>query len=162
MAYRNLGFGLNKLEQIDDQNEVMDYFHKSRDLFEELAVSQPTNGRAQRDFAWARYYIAYFLSEQSDSIRAGEELGAGRDLLILQLVKNPEDSDARRDVIRYIGECIRLEPVVGGPPFALDSCREAVMEIQLKVEEDPENLPPRETLEQLKRLLKSQQSKTST
>ena len=158
VAYRNLGFGLNKLGSQDNEEEVMSYFHQSRDLFEELAVTQTTNGRAQRDYAWARYYIAYFLTEGGEADLAAEELAAGRDLLILQLVKNPEDSDARRDVIRYIGECIRLEPSVGGPPFALDSCREAVMKIQLKVEEDPENLPLRETLEELKRMLKFQQS----
>ena len=165
LSYRNLGFGLNKImletrTPQEAREEAIPYFERSRDLFAGLAESQPTNGRAQRDYAWSLYYIAYFNSESGNVDDGRSQLESGRDLIILQLVNNPDDADARRDVVRYLGECIRLEPALGGPPLALESCRKAVLQLQSKVEEDRDNLALQETMRMIKEMLKDQQSRS--
>lgn len=160
LSYRNLGFSLNKIisEQRDvaaARLEAIPYFERSHELLQQLAEQQPNNGRAQRDLAWANYYIAYFESEGGDPVNGRSALEAGRDRIIRQLVNNPGDADARMDVVRYLNVCIQLEDKLGGPPLAIDSCRQAILEIQPKVEEDPGNLALGETLNQVRILLRN-------
>ncbi|MDG2424672.1 MAG: serine/threonine-protein kinase [Phycisphaerales bacterium] len=174
LSYRNLGFGLNKslVESqedqddydninIDDRLKVIGYFVQSRDLLAELAEAQPGNGRAQRDLAWSLYYTAYFHGMSGDAEAGRMDIQSGRDLIILQLANNPADADARKDIIRYLGECIRLEPDLGGPPLALESCRMAIVQIQPIAEGDPANLGLQETLKSMKDMLRQQQSTLS-
>ena len=160
LSYRNLGFSLHQImsEQRDvaaARLEAIPYFERSHELLQQLAEQQPNNGRAQRDLAWANYYIAYFESEGGDPVHGRSALEDGRDRIILQLVNNPGDADARMDVVRYLNVCIQLEDKLGGPPLALDSCRQAILKIQPKVEEDPDNLALGETLNQVKIMLRN-------
>ena len=166
LAYRNLGYSLNTIES--DQRsvaqarvEAIPYFERSHELLQELADQQPNNGRAQRDLAWANYYIAYFESEGGDPAKGRASLESGRDRIILQLVNNPEDADARMDVVRYLNVCIQLEDKLGGPPLALDSCRQAVLLLQPEVEDAPDNLALVETLNQIKTMLRSLKQSTT-
>ncbi len=160
LSYRNLGFSLNKIMTerrgvAAARLEAIPHFERSHELFDELAEQQPNNGRAQRDLAWANYYIAYFESEGGDPANGRSALEAGRDQIIRQLVNNPGDADARTDVVRYLNVCIQLEDKLGGPPLAVDSCRQAILQIQPKVEQDPDNLALGETLNQVKILLRN-------
>ena len=163
LSYRNLGFSLNKIVtaergESEARIEAFPYFERSHELLLELADQQPNNGRAQRDLAWAKYYIAYFESlGGGDGVRGRAALEAGRDLIVLQLVNNPGDSDARMDVVRYLNVCIKLENDLGGPPLALESCRQAILLLQPKVEEDSDNLALAETLNQIRSMLRGLQ-----
>ena len=100
-------------------------YEESLAMFESLAEASPANGRAQRDWAWARYYLAYLEADGGDEARGRSELIAGAHLLMNHLARNPNDSDARKDVALYLQQVVDLEPYLGGPPMARDTLQMA-------------------------------------
>ena len=114
------------------RREARPFYEQSLSHFESLANAAPANGRAQRDWAWSRYYLAYLEHNGGDEPRGRTELEAGAELLLQYLVRNPDDADARKDLPLYIEQVVGLEPYLGGPPLArktIDRCRELLQPV---------------------------------
>ncbi|MDG1837738.1 MAG: serine/threonine-protein kinase [Phycisphaerales bacterium] len=137
LVLRRHGFAL--YEQISaSQNaeaarsEARPFYEQSLSHFKLLANAAPANGRAQRDWAWSRYYLAYLEAGGGDETRGRAELKAGAELLLQYLVRNPNDADARKDLPLYIEQVVGLEPYLGGPPLARNTiarCRELLQPV---------------------------------
>ena len=114
------------------RREARPFYEQSLSHFKSLANAAPANGRAQRDWAWSRYYLAYLEAGGGDEPRGRTELEAGAELLLQYLVRNPDDADARKDLPLYIQQVVGLEPYLGGPPLAsntIDRCRELLQPV---------------------------------
>ena len=114
------------------RREARSFYEQSLSHFKSLANAAPANGRAQRDWAWSRYYLAYLESGGGDEPRGRAELKAGAELLLQYLVRNPEDADARKDLPLYIEQVVGLEPYLGGPPLVsttIARCRELLQPV---------------------------------
>ena len=127
MVARREGFAIYEQISASDgdsaaRTEARPLYESSLAHFAALAEASPVSGRAQRDWAWSRYYLAYLEAGGGDENRGRAELKAGVALLVNYLRRNPDDADARRDLPLYLEQVVALEPYLGGPPLA----REAV------------------------------------
>ncbi len=114
-------------------------YQESLALFQRLAEAEPANGRAQRDWAWSRYYLAYLEAGGGDEARGRMELAEGANILIEHLARNPQDFDARSDVGLYLQQVVDLEPYLGGPPMAKQALQHAAETLERLCRQQPDD-----------------------
>ncbi|MCH2141589.1 MAG: serine/threonine protein kinase [Phycisphaerales bacterium] len=127
-------------------------YEESLTIFQDLAESEPANGRAQRDWAWARYYLAYLEAGGGNETRGRSELSAGAVQLIEYLSRNPSDADARRDLVLYLQQVVDLEPYLGGPPMAQQAVQQATEALERLHRQSPSDRNLKSLLTQVQQM----------
>lgn len=121
------------------RDQARPHYESSLQNFSDLAAAAPASGRAQRDLAWARYYLAYLEAGGGDEVRGRSELADGAILLMEYLRRNPEDADARRDIPLYLTQVVALEPYLGGEPLARETIDKCNALLQSMIEQRPQD-----------------------
>lgn len=139
-------------------------FHYRQTLthYEELAIAQPTDGRAKRDLGYAHYYVGKTLVEMDNFDEGMSELAQGFDIILTRCVEFSKVADARNDLSKYLESFADYRKHAGQQGEAVKDCRQALLALQPVVETNPDNLALDNLYQQIQLMMSNLQKVATT